>query len=99
MEINSTTLEEEAVTNEEQARYWLGQAEYWRQQIGDAEARFEEACKTGKTKMSVEQIRYRVYSASKENFGYQYAGRQMKSAQERATMYALFALLDEASDA
>ena len=82
-------------TNQDKAYYWLGQAELWRQRIGDAEARLEAACRSGKTKMSDEQIQYRVYSAAKENFGYGRAERKLESAEKRATMYATFALLEK----
>lgn len=84
------------MTNAEQARYWLKEAETWRERIGDAEARFEAACRTGRTRLSEEEIQYKVYAASKENFGYQRAARKLEATERRATMYALFALLDEA---
>lgn len=84
------------MSNAEQARYWLKQAETWLQRIKDAEEKFEKACRTGKTRMSDEEVQYRVWSTAKDNFGYQRASRRLESAERRATMYALFALLDEA---
>lgn len=86
------------MTNEEQARYWLEEAETWLQRITEAEDRFEAACRTGRTRMSDEEVQYRVWSTGKDNFGYQRAGRKLEAAERRATMYALFALLDEASE-
>lgn len=86
------------MTNEEQARYWLEEAEMWLQRIAEAENRFEAACRTGRTRMSDEEVQYRIYSTAKDNFGYQRAGRKLEAAERRATMYALFALLDEASE-
>lgn len=84
------------MTNVEQARYWLKEAETWLQRIKDAEDKFEAACRTGKTRMSDEEVQYRIYSTAKDNFGYQRAERKLEAAERRATMYALFALLDEA---
>lgn len=84
------------MTNTEQARYWLKEAETWLQRIQDAEERFEKAVRSGRTRLSDEEVQYKVYSAAKDNFGYQRAGRKLEAAERRATMYALFALLDEA---
>ena len=85
------------MSNRENAYYWLKEAETWLQRISEAESKFEAACRTGRTKMSDEQIQVRVYSAAKDNFGYQRAARKLESAERRASMYALFALLDEAN--
>lgn len=86
------------MSNRENAYYWLKEAETWLQRISDAESKFEAACRTGKTNMSDEQIQVRVYTAAKDNFGYQRAARKLEAAERRASMYALFALLDEASE-
>jgi TolA-binding protein len=83
------------MTNQEQAYYWLGQAEIWRQRLGDAEARFDAACRAGKTKMSEEAIQVRIATAAKDNFGYQRAASKLEAAEKRATMYALFALMEK----
>lgn len=85
------------LSNKEEAYHWLKQAEMWLQRIKDAEERFEKACRAGKTRLSDEEVQYRVYAAAKENFSYQRAGRKLEAAERRATMYALFALLDEAT--
>jgi hypothetical protein len=83
------------LTNREEAYFWLKEAELWLGRIKDAEDRFEAACRHGKTKMSDEQIQVRVYSAAKENFGYQRAVRKLEAAEKRAIMYAMFALLEK----
>jgi hypothetical protein len=82
------------LTNQEQAYHWLAEAERWNQKIDDAETRFTEAAKKGKITADVE-VAYKVWSAAKDNFSYQNAVRQMKSAREKATMYAMFALLEK----
>lgn len=83
------------MTNQEQAYFWLTQAEQWRQVLGDAEDRFKAALTTGKTKFSEDEINYRIWSAAKDNFNYQRAGRKLEATERRATMYALFALLEK----
>lgn len=85
------------MTNRENAYYWLKEAETWLQRISDAESKFEAACRAGKTRLSDEEVQYRVYTVAKDNFGYQRAARRLEAAERRASMYALFALLDEAS--
>lgn len=86
------------MTNAEQARFWLKEAEMWLERVSSAENRFEAACRSGRTRLSDEEVQYRVYSAAKDNFGYQRASRKVEAAERRATMYALMALLDEVED-
>lgn len=83
------------MTNAEQARFWLKEAEVWLQRMSDAEERFEKAIRSGRTRLSDEEVQYRIYSTAKDNFSYQRADRKYAAAERRATMYGIMALLDE----
>lgn len=83
------------MTNAEQARRWLKEAETWLGRIERAEEGMEWEMRNVRPNISAEEVQYGIYAAAKDNFGYQRAGRKLAAAQERATMYGIMALLDE----
>jgi hypothetical protein len=85
------------LTNQDKARHWLERFEEQLDKLAKAEDNLAAALKKGKITSQTE-IDYQIYTRAQDNFNYKHAERKLKAYESRATMYALFALLDEAQE-